>query len=108
MLHLIAESWRLITLTTIKNYFVKCGFSIDHVSSKDDSAVKLTGGEEDNGYSLQPLGVQSEDYQTRDSALKVCGVRSVEQVLDQHLTMPEETQKRKRKLQNIKQHSWMH
>jgi hypothetical protein len=40
---------------------VKCGFSIDHVSSNDDSAVKLNEDEEDEWHSLQPLGVQSED-----------------------------------------------
>jgi hypothetical protein len=47
-MHLIAEIWRLITPTTIKNCFVNCGFSIDHVSSNDDSAVKLTEDEEDD------------------------------------------------------------
>jgi hypothetical protein len=41
--HLIAEARRLITITTIKNCFVKCGFSIDHVNSNDDS---LTHGAE--------------------------------------------------------------
>jgi hypothetical protein len=46
--HFIAEAWRLMTPTTIKNCFVKCGFSIDHVSSNEGSAVKLTGGEEDD------------------------------------------------------------
>jgi hypothetical protein len=35
----IAEAWRLITPTALKNYFVKCGFPIDHVSSNNDSAV---------------------------------------------------------------------
>jgi hypothetical protein len=34
--------------------------------------------------------VQSEDYPTCDNALKVCGVQSVDQALDQHLTRPEE------------------
>jgi hypothetical protein len=34
--------------------------------------------------------VQSEDNTTCDSALEVCGVRTVDQVLDQHLTRPEE------------------
>jgi hypothetical protein len=31
---------------------------------------------------------QFEDYTTCDSALKVCGIQSVDQVLDQHLTRP--------------------
>jgi hypothetical protein len=39
-MHFMAEAWRLITPTTIKNCFVKCGYSIVHVSSTDDSAVK--------------------------------------------------------------------
>jgi hypothetical protein len=37
-----------------------------------------------------PLGVQSEDYPTCDNALEVCGARSVDWLLDQHLTRPEE------------------
>jgi hypothetical protein len=37
--HFIAKTWRFITPTTVKKYFVKYGFSIDHVSSNDDSAV---------------------------------------------------------------------
>jgi hypothetical protein len=41
--------------------FLKCNFSIDHVSSIDDSAVKLSRSEEDDWHSLQPLGVQFED-----------------------------------------------
>jgi hypothetical protein len=47
-MHFIAEAWRLITPTTIKNCFVKCGFQIAHISSDDDSAVKLTEDEEDD------------------------------------------------------------
>jgi hypothetical protein len=31
--HFITEAWRSVTSTTIKNCFVKCGFSTDHVSS---------------------------------------------------------------------------
>jgi hypothetical protein len=34
--------------------------------------------------------VQCEDYTTCDSALEVCGIQSVDPVLDQHLTRPEE------------------
>jgi hypothetical protein len=72
---------------TIKNCFVKCGFSNDHVSSSDASAVKSTEDEEDDSHSLPPLGVQSEDFQTCESALNVCGVWSVNQVLDRHSLM---------------------
>jgi hypothetical protein len=42
--HLI-EAWRFIAATTIKNCFVNCGFSVDRISSDDDSALKLTEGE---------------------------------------------------------------
>jgi hypothetical protein len=65
---------------------MKCGFSIDYVSSNDDSAVKLTEDEEDDWHCL-PLGVQFEDY-TCDSAPEDCE-SSVDQVLDQHLIRPE-------------------
>jgi hypothetical protein len=88
--HLITEPWRLITLTTIKNCFVKCDFSIDYVSSNDDSAVKLSEDKEDDWHSSQPPGVQFEDYTTCDSTLKVCGVWNVNQLLNQHLNRPEE------------------
>jgi hypothetical protein len=69
--HLIAEPWRLITLTTIKNCFVKYGFSIDHVSSNNNSAVKLSEDEEDDWDNLHSLGVQTEGCPTCDSALEV-------------------------------------
>jgi hypothetical protein len=69
-MHIIAESWRLITHTTIKNYFVRCAFLIDHVSSNDDSTMKLTEDEKDDWHTLQPLGVQSADYPTYDSVLR--------------------------------------
>jgi hypothetical protein len=39
-MHLIAEPSRLITSIAIKNFFVTCGFSTDHVSSNDDTAVQ--------------------------------------------------------------------
>jgi hypothetical protein len=98
-MHLIAEPSRLITCTIIKNCSVRCGFS----SSNDDSAVKLTEDGKGGWHSLQPLGVQSEDYPTYDGALEVSGVWSVDRVLDE-----KKDQKRTRKLQNIKQHSWKH
>jgi hypothetical protein len=41
-LHVIAEPWILITSTTITNCFVKCSLSTGHVSSNDDSVVKIT------------------------------------------------------------------
>lgn len=44
--------------TAIKNLFMKCGFSYDHVSSNDDTAVKLKEDQEDDLHILQPLGVQ--------------------------------------------------
>jgi hypothetical protein len=96
--HLIAEAWRLVTPPAIKNCFVKCAFSNDRVSGNDGSGGKLSEDEDENWHSLQPLGVQFEDYTTCDNAPEVCGVQSVEQVLDQHLTTPEE----EGKLQNIK------
>jgi hypothetical protein len=38
----------------------------------------------------KPLGVQFEDYTACGSALEVCGILSIAQVLDQQLTRPEE------------------
>jgi hypothetical protein len=54
--HFIAEAWRLITPTTVKNCFVNCCFSVDLASSNEDSAVKLTE-DEDNWHSYKLLGV---------------------------------------------------
>jgi hypothetical protein len=45
----------IVTPTRVKNCFVNCGFSIDHVSSNDDSAMKLSEDEEDDWHSLQPI-----------------------------------------------------
>jgi hypothetical protein len=53
------------------------------------TALKISE-DEDDWHCLQPLGVQSEDYPTCNSTLKVCGVWSVDQVLDLHLIRPEE------------------
>jgi hypothetical protein len=102
MLHFIPETQRSIPSTAVKNSFVKCDFSNDHVSRNEDSAVKLGEDEEDDSHSLQPLGVQFEDCRRCDIALEVCGILSVSQVLDQHLTMSEEEPEGKRKQQNIK------
>lgn len=56
----------------------------------DNNALKLTEDEENDWHSLQPLGVKSEGYMTRDSALKVSGAHSINQVSDKQLTSPEE------------------
>jgi hypothetical protein len=88
-MHFITEARRLIIPTTIKNCFEKCGFSNDHVSS-NDSAVKLSEDKENDWHSLEPLGVQFRDYTTCDSVLEVCGIQSVDQVLDEYLTRPGE------------------
>jgi hypothetical protein len=87
---LSAVPWRSITPTIIKNFFVKGGFLIDHVSSNDGSAANLTEVEENDWHSEQALVLQSEDYSTCDSTLKVCGLLNINQVIDQHLTRPED------------------
>jgi hypothetical protein len=73
-------------LTAIKIFFVKCDFSIGHVSSNEDSAVKLSEDEEYDWQSLHHLGMQSEDCPTCENALEVCGVWSVYHMLEQHLS----------------------
>jgi hypothetical protein len=65
---------------------VKCGFSVDNSNSNDDSAMKLYEDDEDDWHTLQLLGRQFQDYTT---CVEVCGIQSVDQVLDQHLTRPE-------------------
>jgi hypothetical protein len=60
-------------------------------------AVKLVEHEEDDWHSLQPHGVQFEDYTTCDSAVEVCGFQTVNQVLDHHLTRAEEDEVAERK-----------
>jgi hypothetical protein len=67
--------------------------------------VKLTEDEEDDWHSLKPLGVQSENYATCDSAVEVCGVQNVDQVLDQYLTRTEEEPEEG---EGVTEHSWMH
>jgi hypothetical protein len=78
-MHFTAEARSLITVTTIKNCFVKCDFSIDDVST-NGSAVKLSEDEEDDRHNLQPRGVQFEDCATCDGALEVCGNQSLQSI----------------------------
>jgi hypothetical protein len=97
----IVEAWRSVTHTAIKNCFVKCGFSYDHVSSNDYRVVKLKEDEEEDEHILQPCGMQFGDYTDCENALEVCGIQSVNQVLDQHLTRPEEEEEVCRVLSSI-------
>jgi hypothetical protein len=85
----MTETWIMITPPAIKNFIVKCGFWIEHVHS-NDSGVKLIEDEEDDWQNLQSLGVQFKDYTTCNSAFEVCGILSVDQVLEQQVTGPEE------------------
>jgi hypothetical protein len=57
--------------------------------------VKLCEVENDKWHSLQLLVVQSEGYPPCDSAFGVCGAWSVDHVLDQRLTRPEEESEEK-------------
>jgi hypothetical protein len=57
--HFMSGAWRLITPTTIKNCFMKCGSSIDHVSSNVDSAVKRMT---DTGYNLLTCSLKITQY----------------------------------------------
>lgn len=40
-MHFIAEAWKLITLTTVKNCFEKCGLYQLSVCNSDDDALNL-------------------------------------------------------------------
>jgi hypothetical protein len=55
-MHFIAEAWRLVTPTAIKNCFAKCDFPADHVNTNYDRAMKFTENKENDWHSLQPLG----------------------------------------------------
>jgi hypothetical protein len=74
-MHVTAESWRLITRTTIKDCFMKCSFPL--VKSAAGWVAQFT----------------NEDYPICDSALEVCGVWSFIQVLDQHFLGHKKTRK---------------
>ena len=58
-MHFITGAWKLIT---IKNYFCKCGFPVDHVYSSDDNELKLTEDDKNDWHGFQTLGEQSEGY----------------------------------------------
>jgi hypothetical protein len=73
--HFIEEAWHLIIPTTVKNFLVKCGFWIVHISSSDDSAAKLTEIRKMTGIVYSLLGVQFEDYVMCDIAVRVCKFR---------------------------------
>jgi hypothetical protein len=67
-----------IALTAWSSKLVSVMFRIDgpRLKGNDNSAVKLSKDEEDDWYSLQPLGVQFEDCTPHDSALEICGILS--------------------------------
>jgi hypothetical protein len=80
---LSAEAWKLIT--TVLQVVV---FWSSYISN-DNNALKLTDDDDENEwYSLQLLGVEPVGYTTCNSALKVSGVHSINQVSDQQLTRP--------------------
>jgi hypothetical protein len=78
-----------------------------NISSSGNSAAKLNEDEEDGWHSLQLLGVQFEDYTTCESALAVCGIQSVDTVLDKHFARPDEPEEKEEVIE-LKQHSSMH
>jgi hypothetical protein len=71
----------VISLTAIKKCIARYGFPVDHVSSTDGVTLKFTEDEENDWHSLQPSGVWFEDY-TCASTLKICGVHTVNHMLD--------------------------
>lgn len=77
-----AGVWKLIAVTTVKICFAECGFPVDHVYNNDNSVLKHTENEENDCNNLQLTRSQFED-KTYDSALMVCGIHSINQVLDQ-------------------------
>jgi len=77
-------------------------FATGHVICNDDDAVKFTEGEE-NGLSF----VTSHNAvlkTTCDSALDICAVYSVDHLLDQQLTRPNEPEEEEQ-ISDIRQHS---
>ena len=82
-LHFIAEAWRHITPTTIENCFKKCGFSADG-EYIDVSNDVLNEQEKYDWCSLKPSGVEFDEYVSYDASVSVCGIRSVDQVMQDH------------------------
>lgn len=79
-MHFVAETYKLLTPTTLKNGFVKCGCPVD-VSALMMIHRNLLKMKKVTGIVCAVFGL---------STSKVCGVQIVIQVLDQHLTRPEE------------------
>jgi hypothetical protein len=96
--HFKTKSWKLITMTADEYCFAKCSCPADTVcSSSSDNALTCNEDEENEWHSVQYLGVQFEDSMTCDSAVEVCGVQNVHQVLDQQLTRQEKESEVKEK-----------
>jgi hypothetical protein len=79
-MHFIAETWKLLTRTTLKNGFVKCGCPVD-ISAWMMMYRNLLKMKKVTGIVCTVFGL---------STSEVCGVQIVIQVLDQQLTRPEE------------------
>jgi hypothetical protein len=74
----LAEAWKLVTL--LSRTVAQCGFQIDLVCGIDNSALKLTEDEENDWHSLQPLGLQNEDYMVFNSDVEFRRAQSVDQM----------------------------
>jgi hypothetical protein len=83
--HFTAVFWSLITSNTIKNCFMKCGLSIDHVSSNNDSAVKKMTVTVYNFFECSLRTTQHVPVLSRSVESAV-----VYRPLDLYLSMPEE------------------
>jgi len=79
-MHFVAETWTLLTPTTLKNGFVKCCCPVD-ISAVMMMYRNLLKMKKVTGIVCTVFGL---------STSKVCGVQIVIQVLDQQLTRPEE------------------
>jgi hypothetical protein len=59
---------------------VQCGFLMDLVCGIDNNALKLTEDEENGWHSLQPLGLQIEDYMIFNSDVEVRRGESIDKM----------------------------
>jgi hypothetical protein len=77
-LHCLAEAEELLSRTILQSMVLQL--------NDDNHALKHSEDEENEWHNLEPLGLWLVDCTTCNSAVRVCGVDSVNHLLDHQLT----------------------
>jgi hypothetical protein len=81
-------AWEITNIQATKDFSVKYHLPVDHVYSSDDNALQITDNEKNDWHSFATLAVWL-DYDKLQHSYGL-SVHTVDQMLDQKLTSPED------------------